>query len=195
VDFMLEEIPLSLDQALDGVQRVAKIVRAMKEFSHPGVEDKTAIDINHAIETTLTVARSEWKYVAEVETALDTTLPLVPCLASEFNQVLLNLLTNATHAIADKRGNDGPMGKIRIKTLRENEWVRIQIEDSGCGVPEYVRSRIFEPFFTTKEVGRGTGQGLALAHTIIVKKHSGQIWFDSEEGVGTTFFLRLPIAS
>jgi PAS domain S-box-containing protein len=195
LDFLLERIPKSLEDTLDGVRRIAKIVLAMKEFSHPGGEDMAAIDINHAIETTLTVARNEWKYVAEVETYFDTSRPLVPCLAGEFNQVILNLLTNAAHAIGDKR-NGGPateMGNICIRTKRERDSAMIQIADSGCGIDPRHRSRIFELFFTTKEVGRGTGQGLALAHSVIVKKHGGQIWFESELGVGTTFFIRLPI--
>jgi signal transduction histidine kinase len=194
LDYLLEEIPRSLNQTLDGVKRVANIVQAMKEFSHPGGDEKAPIDINHAIETTLTVARNEWKYVAEVETSFDDTLPLVPCLAGEFNQVILNLVTNAAHAISDKNRTSGAtLGKMFIRTRREEEWALIEIEDSGCGVLERHRSRVFELFFTTKEVGRGTGQGLALAHTIIVKKHGGQIWFQSEEGKGTTFFVRLPL--
>jgi PAS domain S-box-containing protein len=194
LDYLLDEIPRSLNQTLDGVRRVAKIVQAMKEFSHPGGDEKAPIDINHAIDTTLTVARNEWKYVAEVKTEFDRSLPLVPCLAGEFNQVILNLVTNAAHAISDKNGNSGQtLGQITIRTRREENWAEVQIEDTGCGVPESNRSRVFELFFTTKEVGRGTGQGLALAHTIIVKKHGGQIWFQSEEGRGTTFFVRLPL--
>ena len=196
LDYLLGEVPRAIDQSLDGLQRVAKIVRAMKEFSHPGAEDKHALDINRAIETTVTVARNEWKYVAEVKTNFDARLPMVPCLAGEFNQVILNLLINAAHAIRDVVG-DGANGKgaITITTKREGDWAEIRIQDSGTGIPEAIRGRIFEPFFTTKEVGKGTGQGLALAHTVIVKKHAGQIWFDSEMGKGTTFFLRLPLTS
>jgi PAS domain S-box-containing protein len=194
LDYLLDEIPRSLNQTLDGVRRVAKIVQAMKEFSHPSGDEKAPIDINHAIETTLTVARNEWKYLAEVKTEFDQSLPPVPCLAGEFNQVVLNLVTNAAHAISDKNGNSGQtLGTITIRTRRADDWAEVQIEDTGCGVPERNRSRVFELFFTTKEVGRGTGQGLALAHTIIVKKHGGQIWFQSEEGRGTTFFVRLPL--
>jgi two-component system, NtrC family, sensor kinase len=195
LDYLMEEIPRAIDQSLEGVQRVAKIVRAMKEFSHPGSEEKHAIDINRAIETTVTVARNEWKYVADVQTNFDSTLPMVPCLAGEFNQAILNLLINAAHAIHDAVG-DGSKGKgvITIETKREGEWAEIQIKDTGTGIPEAIRGRIFEPFFTTKDVGKGTGQGLTLAHSLIVKKHGGQIWFESEVGKGTTFFLRLPIA-
>ncbi|HZQ24360.1 MAG TPA: ATP-binding protein [Terriglobales bacterium] len=196
IEYLLEEVPRAINQSLDGIQRVAKIVRAMKEFSHPGSEEKCAIDINKAIETTITVARNEWKYVAEVETTLAPDLPFVPCHAGELNQVILNLLINAAHAVAQKVG-DGSQGKgkITVTTRREDEWVTIAISDSGVGIPEAIRSRIFEPFFTTKPVGKGTGQGLALAHTAIVRKHGGKIWFESEPGQGTTFFIRLPLAA
>jgi len=188
-------MPKAIDQSLEGVQRVAKIVHAMKEFSHPGSEEKTALDINRAIETTVTVARNEWKYVSEVETCFDSELPLVHCHAGEFNQVILNLLINAAHAIRQVVG-DGSEGKGRIKvnTSHDHEWVLISIQDTGCGIPEAIQSRIFEPFFTTKPVGQGTGQGLALAHTTIVRRHGGRLWFETVEGKGTTFFLRLPIS-
>ncbi|MGA8540389.1 MAG: ATP-binding protein [Terriglobales bacterium] len=192
--YLLREVPQAIAQAIDGVQRISKIVRAMKEFSHPGAEGKSAIDINHAIETTIAVARNEWKYVADVQTCFADKLPAVLCLAGEFNQVILNLLINAAHAIATATKN-GSIGKgmITITTKCDPDWVEVQIQDTGTGVPEEIRPRIFEPFFTTKEVGKGTGQGLALAHTVIVKKHEGQIWFESEVGKGTTFFLRLPL--
>jgi PAS domain S-box-containing protein len=192
--FILREVPQATAQALEGVQRISKIVKAMKEFSHPGSEGKCAIDMNHAIETTIAVARNEWKYVADVQTCFADNLPPVICLAGEFNQVILNLLINAAHAIADVvKAVPGTKGTITITTRCEGAWVEVQIHDTGAGVPENIRARIFEPFFTTKEVGKGTGQGLALAHTVIVKKHDGQIWFESEIGKGTTFFLRLPI--
>jgi PAS domain S-box-containing protein len=194
LDYLQSEIPRAIEQSLEGVGRVARIVRAMKEFSHPGTEEKRAIDINRAIETTLTVASNEWKYVANVRTVFAEDLPMVPCLAGEFNQVVLNLVINSSHAIADKVG-DGSKGKgeITIITRREDDWAEISIRDTGAGIPENIKSRIFEPFFTTKDVGRGTGQGLSLAHAVIVKKHGGKIWFESEPGKGTTFFIRLPL--
>ena len=192
--YLLQEVPQAIAQTLEGVQRVSKIVRAMKEFSHPGSENKSAIDINHAIETTIAVARNEWKYVADVQTCFADNLPPVPCLAGEFNQVILNLLINAAHAIASVTGaGSAAKGTITITTKSASDWVEIQVKDTGAGVPENIRARLFEPFFTTKEVGKGTGQGLALAHVVIVKKHDGQIWFESEVGKGTTFFLRLPL--
>jgi len=192
--YLLREVPQAMAQALEGVGRVSKIVKAMKEFSHPGSEGKCAIDLNHAIETTIAVARNEWKYVADVKTCFAADLPPVPCLAGEFNQVILNLLMNAAQTMGDvvKKGS-AAKGTITISTKCEDDWVEVQIQDTGAGIPEEVRSRIFEPFFTTKEVGKGTGQGLALAHAVIVKKHDGKIWFESEVGKGTTFFLRLPL--
>jgi PAS domain S-box-containing protein len=193
-EYLQTEIPRAIEQSLEGTQRVAKIVRAMKEFSHPGAEEKRSIDINKAIETTITVARNEWKYVAEIETHFDLGLPLVLCHAGEFNQVILNLLINAAQAIAQSVG-DGSQGKgkIVVSTAHEEDWAEISISDTGAGIPEAVRSRVFEPFFTTKPVGKGTGQGLALAHTAIVRRHGGKIWFDSEVGKGTTFYIRMPL--
>jgi PAS domain S-box-containing protein len=193
--YFCNEIPKAISQSLEGVARISKIVRAMKEFSHPGSESKSAVDVNHAIETTIAVARNEWKYVADVQTCFADDLPLVPCLAGEFNQVILNLLINAAHAIKDVVGN-GSAGKgtITITTKCEGDWVQVEIRDTGTGIPENIRARVFEPFFTTKEVGKGTGQGLALAHTAIVRRHGGKIWFDSEVGKGTTFYIRLPLA-
>ncbi len=193
-EYLQAEIPHAIEQSLEGIQRVTKIVRAMKEFSHPGGEEKKSIDINQAIETTITVARNEWKYISEVETHFDPDLPLVPCHAGEFNQVILNLLINAAHAIAQTVG-DGSQGKgkIVLSTMCEQDWAEISIADNGAGIAEAARSRVFEPFFTTKEVGKGTGQGLALAHTAIVRRHGGKIWFDSEVGKGTTFYIRLPL--
>jgi two-component system, NtrC family, sensor kinase len=196
VDYLQLEIPRAIDQSLEGIQRVANIVKAMKEFSHPGSENKKAIDINHAIETTITVARNEWRYVADVKTSFDVELPFVPCLAGEFNQAILNLIINAAHAIGDVVGDGNKKrGLITVSTRRDGEWAEISVEDTGTGIPEGIKSRIFEPFFTTKDVGRGTGQGLMLAHAVIVKKHNGKIWFASEEGKGTTFFIRLPLTN
>jgi PAS domain S-box-containing protein len=193
-DFLQREIPRALDQSQEGIRRVANIVKAMKEFSHPGSEQKKPIDINHAIETTITVARNEWRYVADIRTAFADDLPFVSCLAGEFNQAILNLIINATHAIADVVGDGSKkQGVITISTRRDGDWAEISIQDTGTGIPEGIKSRIFEPFFTTKDVGRGTGQGLALAHAAIVKKHGGKIWFVTGQGKGTTFFIRLPL--
>jgi two-component system, NtrC family, sensor kinase len=192
-EYLQTEIPSALEQSLEGIQRVTKIVRAMKEFSHPGSEEKKLIDINQAIETTITVARNVWKYVAELETHFDPDLPRVLCHAGEFNQVILNLLVNAAQAIEQAVGDGSHgKGKIVVSTARAGDCAEVSIADTGAGIPEAVRSRIFEPFFTTKPVGKGTGQGLALAHTAIVRRHGGKIWFDSELGKGTTFYIRIP---
>jgi two-component system, NtrC family, sensor kinase len=196
VDYLLEEIPKALAQTLQGADRVARIVRAMKEFSHPGTEQKTKLDLNHAIESTLTVARNEYKYVAELTTDLDPHLPLVDCLPGEFNQVILNLVINAAHAIGDLVGvNSGQKGLIAISTRRQAEWVEICVSDTGCGIPESVRSRIFDPFFTTKPMGKGSGQGLAIARSVVVDKHGGTIHFETEVGRGARFIVRLPLDS
>ena len=193
LEFTLAEIPQAIQQSLEGLERVTKIVRAMKDFSHPGVQQKTMIDINHAIESTITVARNEWKYVAEMDLQLDKTLPLVPCMPGEINQVVLNLVVNAAHAIEDvvsKQPNT--KGIITVSTRKVVNEVEIRIKDTGAGIPEAVRKKIFEPFFTTKEVGKGTGQGLAIARGAIAK-HGGEIEFESEVGRGTTFIIRLPL--
>ncbi|MFZ0360337.1 MAG: ATP-binding protein [Terriglobales bacterium] len=192
-NYLFEEIPKAIDQSLEGVTRVAKIVGAMKEFSHPGTKDKTQLDLNHAIECTLTVARNEWKYVAELETEFDPSLPRIACQPGEFNQVILNLIVNAAHAIADVVGKDGSKkGTIKVQTRNCKDWAEIRIHDTGTGIPDSVRARVFDPFFTTKEIGKGTGQGLAIARSVVVDKHGGTIHFETAEGRGTTFVIRLP---
>jgi signal transduction histidine kinase len=190
--YLAESLPKALDRALDGLGRVTTIVRSMKEFAHPDQKEMTTVDLNHAIQSTLTVACSEYKHVAELETDL-AELPLVLCHLSEVNQVILNLIVNAAHAIGDVvKGTDGK-GRIRVRSQRDGNDVVVSIKDTGSGIPEEVRARVFDPFFTTKEVGRGTGQGLAIAHSVIVEKHGGDLTFETEVGKGTTFFIRLPI--
>jgi signal transduction histidine kinase len=191
--YLLEEIPKAIEQTLEGITRVSTLVSAMKEFSHPGTKEKTPLNLNHAIESTITVARNEWKYVADVETEFDPSLPQISCQPGEFNQVILNLIVNAAHAIDDVVGKGGSeKGKIRVQTRNFPEWVEIRIGDTGSGIPEKVRARIFDPFFTTKEIGKGTGQGLAIARSVVVDKHGGSIHFETEEEKGTTFVIRLP---
>jgi signal transduction histidine kinase len=193
--YLQEEIPKAIEQSLEGIQRIAKIVAAMKEFSHPG-QERVPTDINRAIANTIVVATNEWKYVAHVETDLDPELTQVPILPGEFNQVILNIIVNAAHAI-DERGSsgvaDGRKGTIRVSTRRCGDWAEIAIADDGGGIPPEIQDRIFDPFFTTKPVGKGTGQGLAIAHDVIVSKHGGTIAVRSELGKGTTFILRLPL--
>jgi two-component system NtrC family sensor kinase len=193
-EYLRSEIPRALDQSLEGIGRVAKIVQAMKEFSHPGSDEKQQADINKAILTTLTVSRNEWKYVADVETCLQQDLPMVLCHIGELNQVFLNLLINSAHAIAEAVGDGSQQkGKIMVRTTRDEQFATISIQDTGAGIPPQIQSKVFDPFFTTKGVGRGTGQGLSLAHNSIVKKHGGKIWFESEVGKGTTFYIQLPM--
>ncbi len=195
VDYLIEEIPKAVTQSLEGIERVAKIVVSMKEFSHPGTTEKTQVDLNHAIDSTLTVARSEWKYVADLVTEFDATLPPVLCLPGEFNQVILNLTVNAAHAIADAmKDRDMTKGTITVTTKRDGDWAEVRVRDSGTGIPEHARAKIFDPFFTTKGVGKGTGQGLAIAHSVITDKHGGTIAFETEMGKGTVFIIRIPIA-
>jgi signal transduction histidine kinase len=190
--FLCEEIPQAIAQALEGVERVGGIVAAMKAFSHPG-KDKVPADINKALQTTITVCRHEWKYVADLTTAFDDSLPHVSCVIGEVNQVFINIIVNAAHAIAAKGGGSGERGLITVETSREGNFAEVRITDTGGGIPAAVRDRVFEPFFTTKDVGKGTGQGLSISHSVIVKKHGGQLFFKSDEGGGTTFFVRLPI--
>ncbi len=193
IEYLIEEIPRAIEQSLEGVERVTKIVRAMKEFSHPSVE-KTATDLNAAIQSTTTVATNEWKYVADLVTDFDESLPPVPVVPGEFNQVILNMIVNAAHAIADVVG-DGSTGKgtITVRSRLCGEWAEIVLEDTGKGMPPEVRDRIFDPFFTTKEVGKGTGQGLSIAHSVVTQKHGGTVSVDSVPGEGTTFVIRLPL--
>jgi signal transduction histidine kinase len=166
----------------------------MKEFSHPGVKEKTQLDINHALQNTLTVTRNEWKYSADVETDFDEQLPQVLCMPGEINQVFLNIIVNAAQAINSMPGlATGQKGIIRLSTRRDGDMVEVRISDTGIGIPEEIQSRIFEPFFTTKEVGKGTGQGLALAYDVVERKHGGSIFFETHPGSGTTFIIRLPI--
>ena len=190
--YIEENAPAALEQALDGVSRISTIVRAMKEFAHPAQAEKSPTDINRALQATLTIARNEFKYVADLETAFGE-LPAVLCQVGDLNQVFLNLLINAAHAIADKAGESGKKGLIRVRTRSDGDMVRIEIEDSGCGIPAAIRDRIFDPFFTTKEVGRGSGQGLTIARNIVVDKHFGSLTFESIPDKGTTFIILLPV--
>jgi two-component system, NtrC family, sensor kinase len=192
-DYLKKEIPKAILQSKEGIQRVSTIVQAMKEFSHPGSKEKVFHDLNKIIETTITVTRNEWKYCAEVVTHLDPHLPPVFCLPDEIGQVFLNILINAAHAIAGKNTHNTEKGCITISTYRLPKHVEIHIADTGSGIPEDIRARVFDPFFTTKGVGKGTGQGLAISHDVIEKKHGGTISFTSETDKGTTFILRLPI--
>jgi two-component system NtrC family sensor kinase len=184
--------PGSFESCQDGISRISTIVRAMKEFAHPDRKEKVPANLNQALQTTLAIARNEYKYVADVTTEFGELSPVV-CHIGDLNQVFLNLMVNAAHAIGDVVGQSGGKGTIHIKTWQEGNLARVDIADSGAGIPDAIRQRIFEPFFTTKEVGKGTGQGLAIARSIVVTKHGGSLTFESEIGKGTTFTIRLPI--
>lgn len=191
-EFLKVEVPKSFVRVQDGIERVSTIVAAMKRFSHPGGEDMQLHDLNKALENTLVVSRNEWKYVADIVKKFDPELPPVSCVPGDINQVLLNIVVNAAHAIGDVVKGTPNRGTITVSTRHEPGWVEVSVTDTGTGIPSANRDKVFDPFFTTKEVGKGTGQGLAIAYDIVVKKHGGQITFDTEEGRGTTFHIRLP---
>ncbi len=191
MEYLLAEIPMALEQTVEGNSRVARIVGAMKHFAHPDSEEKTYVNLNHAIENTVIVTRNEWKFVADLTTDLASDLPLVPCLLGQFNQVILNMIINATHAIEGVVQGTPQKGLISITSRQVDTWAEIRITDTGTGMPEDIQHKIFDPFFTTKEVGKGTGQGLAIARSVVVDKHGGTIAVVSQVGKGTTFIIRL----
>lgn len=192
LEYLRDEVPKAFGRTFDGVERVTNIVKAMKEFAHPDANEQSAVDLLHALETTLLVASNEYKYVAKVRTEF-SELPHVVCNVGELNQVFLNLVVNAAHAIKEA-GKDVDSGEIVIGAVQDGDQVVIRVSDNGCGVPAENLCKLYDPFFTTKEVGRGTGQGLAISHSIVVDKHGGVISVASEVGVGTQFTVRLPIA-
>ncbi len=192
LEYLAAHVPDSFSRCLDGVGRISTIVRAMKEFAHPDTREKVPADLNQALRSTLVIASNEYKYVADVDTEFGD-LPLVPCHIGDLNQVFLNLLVNAAHAIGEACTSTGARGRIRVSTRRDDCGVHVGFSDTGSGIPDPIRHRIFEPFFTTKEVGKGTGQGLAIARSIVVDKHGGALTFDTQVGVGTTFTITLPL--
>ncbi len=196
IGFLREEIPAAVDQTLEGAESVARIVRAMKDFSHPGSEERIRVNLNRALENTLTVCKNEWKYVADLKTNFSEDLPQIDCLPGELNQVFLNLVVNAAHAIESQLGakRSTERGTLTVATKSIDRWAVVEITDTGDGIPEAIQSRIFDPFFTTKAVGKGTGQGLSICYNVVVEKHQGKLFFTTEQGVGTTFHVWLPVA-
>ncbi|MBU0943171.1 MAG: HAMP domain-containing protein [Proteobacteria bacterium] len=194
-EYLAEELPQAIAQSKDGIKRVSSIVLAMKEFSHPGSKEKELYDLNQIIKTTVTVACNEWKYVSDVELDLEQNLPKIQLLADEMGQVILNMLINAVHTIEERLVDtpDGKKGTITIRTKQLDRSIEIRISDTGNGIPEENQSHIFEPFYTTKKVGKGSGQGLAICHDVVVDKHGGSIEFETEVGKGTHFIIRLPL--
>jgi signal transduction histidine kinase len=188
LDFYAEEVPAAVTQSLEGLERVASIVAAMKAYAHP-CETKEPTDLDQVVRTAAAMSKNEWKYVADLQLELDGTLPAVPCVAGEISQVVLNLIVNAAHAIgSSERGR----GTITIRSTPRDDGVAVVVEDDGGGIPRHLVNRVFDPFFTTKPVGKGTGQGLALAYNVIVRKHGGRLDVDSEPGIGSRFTLFLP---
>jgi signal transduction histidine kinase len=190
-EYIRKNVPSAIDESLEGLRRVASIVAAMRDFSHPSGGKKAPADLGDVIRTAATVARNEWKHVADLVIDVDDSVPKVPCLRDELGQVFLNLIVNAAHAIGEAKR--GTQGSIRISARRVQKFVEVRVQDTGAGIPADVRTRVFDPFFTTKPVGQGTGQGLSICYATVVEKHDGQIDFESEPGVGTTFIVRLPI--
>jgi len=189
--YLVDNIPAAVGRSIDGLGRITTIVRSLKEFAHPDQQSMSAVDLNQALRSTLTIAAHEYKLVADLETDLQP-VAMVQCHAGEVNQVILNIVVNAAHAISDVVQKTQTRGKIRVSSVERDGQVQIRIGDTGGGIPEHVRERIFDPFFTTKEVGRGTGQGLAIARQVI-QKHHGTLTFETEVGQGTTFCICLPL--
>jgi PAS domain S-box-containing protein len=194
-DFIKEEIPKAIDQSHEGLKRVTKIVSAMKSFSHPSEGKKCFINVVESIETTVTICRNEWKYIADIQYEYTDPVPQVAVLPDEFNQVILNLIVNSAHAINDTLNSEKKMGVILISIDSDESYLIIKIKDDGAGIPKNIQDKVFEPFFTTKKVGEGTGQGLSMVYSVIVDKHNGLLELDSEEGEGTCFILKLPLTN
>ena len=192
LDYVIDNTPKALDNALEGIERVTTIVRSMKEFAHPDRQEKALVDLNRAIRSTMAIANDEYRDVAELETEFGE-LPPVLCHAGEIKQAILNLLVNAAHAIADVVKDDRSKGRLTVRTCLDGAEVEISISDTGAGIPVEISEKVFDPFFTTKEVGKGTGQGLAIARSVVVNRHGGSLHFETESGKGTTFYIRLPV--
>ncbi|WP_051559963.1 two-component system sensor histidine kinase NtrB [Marinobacterium jannaschii] len=195
LDYLMDEVPRAVLQALDGVDHVSRIVRAMKDFSHPGSDEKVETDINRVIQTTVTITRNIWKHIAELQLDLDPALPLIRTYPGPLSEVMLNLIVNASDAIADVvEGEEGTKGELRIASSADGSWLEIRVSDSGGGIPAEVQPFIFDQFFTTKPVGKGTGQGLSISHKVIQEQHGGTLTFCSEPGSGSCFIIRLPLS-
>jgi signal transduction histidine kinase len=192
-EYLLEEIPDATDETIEGARRVAEIVRAMKEFAHPGEKTKSDVNVNRVIETTVQVSRNEWKYVADLELALDDTIPMIQGYAGPLGQILLIMFVNSAQAMAEHRDEGSrDKGTIRVTTSESDGIVEIRIADDGPGIPQTIVDRIFDPFFTTKDVGKGSGQGLSIARSVVVDKHQGEIWVENADP-GAVFVIRLPV--
>jgi signal transduction histidine kinase len=192
IEFIRSNIKGAMERASEGVERVAEIVRSMREFAHPGQKEMASADLNKIVGTVLLISKNIHKYVADVETDLGEIPPVV-CNAGEINEVLLNLVVNAAQAIEEQVKGSGQKGLIKVRTRLEGDEVAIDVSDTGGGIPESIWEKIYDPFFTTKEVGKGTGQGLSITRLVVVERHKGKLSFDVARGVGTTFHIRLPV--
>lgn len=191
VEFLCEEIPESLEETTTGVKHVARIIAAMKEFAHPGKEEKSRTDLNRLLDNAAVMTKNEWKYTATLTTDFDPELPAIYSDPVAISQVMINLIINAADAIKEKSKGE-KTGKIHLSTTVQNSFIEIRIQDNGIGIDKEINDKIFEPFFTTKQIGKGSGQGLAIAYDIIVNKHGGNISCESQPGIGTTMLIRFP---
>jgi signal transduction histidine kinase len=193
LDYLAENLPASVATANESLARAAAIVRSMKTFANADAAAVAPVDVNHAVAAALEMARHAYGAVADVVTELGE-LPLVDGHAGELNVVFLSLVENAAHAMAPVHAATGARGTLRVVTRADGDRVRVTIADTGVGIPAAIRDRIFDPFFTTKSVGKGTGQGLTVAHAVVTRRHGGELTVESEVGRGTTFVVTLPIA-
>jgi|GEM_PF-874260 len=192
IDFITEEIPLAINGCMEGLDRISTIVTSVKRFSHPDSDSFKAINVNKEIANTITISKNEWKSIALLTSEFGENIPSLHCIPSDFNQVMLNLIINASHAIEERYGSLNCNGLIHIKTLYENHNIVVSVTDNGSGIKGSIQKKIFNPFFTTKDVGKGTGMGLSIVLKII-EKHKAKIWFETKEGEGTTFFVEFPL--
>lgn len=192
--YLSDEIPSALAQSQQGLGRIQEIVAAMKEFSCAGAEDRSLIDLNKVIRSTVEVSRSIWSNSADLLMELDENLPMVALIPGEFNQVVLNTIVNAAQAVDEAIGGSNARGTISITSNTTTDGVEINISDSGIGIASENIDRIFEPFFTTREVGNGAGLGLSIAYDII-KKNGGNLYAESSQGKGTNIFITFQSAS
>ena len=191
LNYIISEVPKAIHESQNGIEHVSKIVQAMKRMAHPDNESFVRIHLGEVLENIAEITRNEWKNIAVVKINCDTRLHLIEGFMGDINQIILNLIMNASQAIQEKSTGDNAVGEITLEAKNNAEFVEIIVQDNGCGIPKSISHRIFDPFFTTKEVGKGTGQGLNIVHSLVQKNH-GKIFFSSTEGEGTSFTIHFP---